>query len=392
MTLTGGLPRVAGLFLPTVKLRPAIVSLPVLLGLPVLAGPIQFAQPMLEPSPFLLWDLSTTVRPSFGYRQNPTLAQDAFREASTFVNVGAELLLFRLPTEGNHFHLFFSGDDRRYLDSSQIEKEQTFVTQAEFRHEFGTGWSTALTGLHVYNDQVVDLSTVDQGRGTTRAAGHTLSARPNVRWDATPQLWFEVESELVRQIFFEPLDDYWEFAPRALAGWKLPRDSSVTASYLHLWRPYDDSPQLSPTGETLPGTLNRIQSDRFELRWKQRWDAGKRWTTTLRGFFHVTQDNGLGFYDYQRPGVALTVQYQISRWTLRAGGRYSRYDYLAQSIAPDEVTTRLREEWGGDLRAQFDVTKNFRLFVDYEFQHSTGNVAVDNYQDHLVQGGFEWEF
>lgn len=86
-------------------------------SLAALAGPIQFAPPMAEPSPFLLWDLSTTLRPSVGYKTNPTLANTAFREGSSFINLGVELLLFRLPTGPDSFHFYFSADDRRYVDS-----------------------------------------------------------------------------------------------------------------------------------------------------------------------------------------------------------------------------------------------------------------------------------
>ena len=110
---------------------PPLVSASLLLTAPALrAGPISFAEPMLEPGPFLLWDTTFTLRAGGGHKDNPTYAP-TFREPAGFMSLGADLLLLRLPTEGNSFHLFFTGDDRRYFGAPNARKEQNFVTQAQ---------------------------------------------------------------------------------------------------------------------------------------------------------------------------------------------------------------------------------------------------------------------
>ena len=128
--------------------RPVWLSLlPWLAASLLRAGPVEFASPMLEPGPFLLWDTTFTVRGGGGHKDNPSYAPDfarSFREPGAFMALGAEVLLLRVPTDGNSFFLFFTGDDRRYFDAPDVRKEQTFVTQAQFKHE-GTGWTTSLT-------------------------------------------------------------------------------------------------------------------------------------------------------------------------------------------------------------------------------------------------------
>jgi hypothetical protein len=358
----------------------------------VLAGPIQFGPPMSEPSPFLLWDLSTTVRPSFGYKDNPTLAPDAFKSGSAFLGLGVELLLFRLPTGDDSFHLFWAGDDRRYLNSDLVDTEQLFVTQASYRRTLGENWSAGLSAQHVFVNQVIDLSSEDLGIGIGRAAGHTLTLRPSVRLDVGTHWYVEAETEGTRQLYDAPLDDYWEYVPKLLVGFRFAYDSSVTAAYTHTWRPFDDSQLLTPSRELLPGTDTRIQSDRFELRWRQNWNAAKSWSTTVRAFHVLTRDNGLGFFDYHRTGVSGTVQWAPGRWTLKATARASRYDYDEQLIAPDEDTTRVRKDLAVETRVEFALRKTLLLFASYELDHSQGNVSQDNFTANTFQGGLEWEF
>jgi hypothetical protein len=373
-------------------MRPVIRVAGLLAGSVVaLAGPIQFGTQMAEPSPFLLWDLSTTLRPSVGYKTNPTLVNTAFREGSPFINLGAEFLLFRLPTGADSFHFYFLADDRRYLDSSLVDKEQYFISQANWRRDLGQGWSVGTAVQHVFVNQVIDLSSEDLGLGISRAAGHGLTLRPSVRHDFGPW-WLEAEGDATRQLYDEPLDDYWEFVSKVTAGYRLAHGSTLSLSWAHTWRPFDDSPLLTPSRELLPGTNTRIQNDRLELRWRQNWDAAKVWSTTLRGFGVLTHDNGLGFYDYHRYGVAATAQWAPDRWKFAATARASRYEYEEQLIAPDEATTRVREDLSAEVRAEFALRKSLRLFAGYELDFSQGNVSPDNFTAHTGQAGVEWEF
>jgi hypothetical protein len=202
----------------------------------------------------------------------------------------------------------------------------------------------------------------------------------------------EAETEGTRQLYDAPLDDYWEYVPKLLVGYRFAYDSSVTAAYTHTWRPFDDSQLLTPSRELLPGTDTRIQNDRFELRWRQNWNAAKSWSTTVRAFHVLTRDNGLGFFDYHRTGVSGTVQWAPGRWTLKATARASRYDYDEQLIAPDEDTTRVREDLAVETRVEFALRKTLLLFASYELDHSQGNVSQDNFTANTFQGGLEWEF
>lgn len=360
--------------------------------LQIVAGPIQFGPGMGEPSPFLLWDLSTTLRPSFGYKDNPTLAQSSFKQGSAFANLGADLLLFRLPTGADSFHLFWSGDDRRYFGSDVVDTEQMFVTQATYKRTLDDRWTASLAAQHVFVNQVIDLSSEDLGLGIGQAEGHTLTLRPGVRFAISSAWWLELEADCTRQLYAEPLDDYWEYVPKLVLGYSLPHESTLTAGYTHTWRPFDDSPLLTPSREFLPGTNTRIQNDRLELRWRQNWDAAKTWTTTLRTFGVVTRDNGLGFFDYHRWGVAAAAQWVARPWTFKLSGRYSHFDYDEQLIAPDEAVTRVRRDAYAEARVEFALRKKLLLFASYELEHSEGNVSPDNFTAQTAQAGLEWEF
>lgn len=363
-----------------------------LVSVSAIGGEVPFSSWMGNPDALLLWDFSGTLRPTFGYSSNPTLAPDQFKQGAYFSHFGADALLFRIPTGDNSFNLVWSGDDTRYFGSSPVNTDQLFVTQANYAYKHNESWSLTLRGQHVFINQVIDLSSEDLGIGIGRAKGHTLMAQPGIKYQLDSHWWVEAQEYTSRQLYQSPLDDFWEYATQAIVGYRLANASSITASYTHTWRIFDDSPLLTPSRELLPGTNTRTQNDGVELRWRQNWDQAKVWSTTLRSFIVKSHDNGLGYYDYHRWGTSASLRWNNDPWKVELIGRYVPYFYDDQLIAPDEAVTRQREEWSWELQIQYAIRKHLSLTASYEYQYSSGNYGPDNFSAQTVQAGVEWSF
>src|SRR5262245_23607132 len=79
----------------------------------------------LEDLSFLLptWDRVFTIHAGGGYKDNVTLAHTE-PQSSTFFNSGLEAIVTRLPKDGTQVSFLLSADDRRYLESISVDKEQ----------------------------------------------------------------------------------------------------------------------------------------------------------------------------------------------------------------------------------------------------------------------------
>ncbi len=135
---------------------------------------------MLEPSPFLLWETSLTLRTGGGHSSNPSLANfPQARQPSAFLEYGGDLMFFRLPTETDSAYLLFSGDNREYLDADNIPGEQNFLALAQYLHESPSWWKSGATVSYIYVNQFLDLSEIDSGIGTAQIQGNTINFRPS---------------------------------------------------------------------------------------------------------------------------------------------------------------------------------------------------------------------
>ena len=356
----------------------------------VVAGPISFAEPMLEPSPMLLWDSTVTLRSSMGYRDNPSLAH-SFREPSPFETLGVEWLVIRPPTDGNLFYIFFSGEDRRYLHAPDVPMEETFITSAQFTHTGNSGWVTGLGLQHFYADQVFDLSSDNNGFGTARARGHSLILRPSLRreWGGW-SLEFEPGASL--QYYGEPLDNYREFAPKLKLTRAYGYKSSFELALGESYRLYDTTRLLTADGTALVGTNEQLTTRFAEALWRQMWGSAHHWRTTLKAQFARSEDNGSGYFDHDKLAASAQLRYTAGRWLAEAIGRVSRYDYPVQTADTTTSGHRRRDEFGAELRLEFRWTRHLKSVAAAEWQRSAANTSYDDFSVKTVQTGLELEF
>jgi hypothetical protein len=358
-----------------------------------MAAPIQFYPPITEPEPRLEWTTSLNLREGFGYHDNIVLG--ALNQVGTaFFNTSVELFIHRLPLEGTEFSLLFSGDDQRLLDAflfgeEVVDKQQTFVTQLQLKNYFAKKWSGSLIFQHVYLSQVMDVSDTEVNFGRVLAQGHTFTLRPSVHYEFAKNWWADVEFESTRQFWEAPLDDYWQIGPHVALGHDYGNRSSLSIGGRTLWRPFDDSRELTAGGASIPGTTLEFLRSTAEATWKHRWDTARHWSTSARVFYFLNQDNGSGYYDYDGPGAQAWVQYESKDWLAKVSARYTRAEYDVQRLASGDL--RWRDEIDVEARLEYLLQPKLRLYLNFEHIRSRGNLRFDEYDANIGSVGVDWE-
>jgi hypothetical protein len=345
----------------------------------------------------LYWDALDTVRGGFGYDDNVLLS--AFEpQGRGFFFAGADLFLYRLPTGPGEFHLYFTGEDRRYFHKAEVgtnsdagKREQNFLTQANYTLNLWEWLAASITALHNYSDQVLDASDID-ARGTIPARGNLFYAAPGLRYEGPANFRAEIAAGASRQLYQAPLSSYWDYGPKLTLGWDYRTNSTVEVATSYLDRVYDDRRQATTEGLPIDGTKLRTAEVRTELAWKHAWDDRARLISTARIFWVHRTDNGSGYYDYNKWGVGGYLRWSGERWTLRIAGRWTAYHYPIQVVSPLDPVARQREEWYTEVSVDYRISKHLQLTALYSYENSWSNVQSDKYQANTVQGGLEWDF
>jgi hypothetical protein len=345
----------------------------------------------MEDVKLTLWDRTTNLRGAFGYKDNVLLSKSN-PQGSAFWQTGLDFSLLRLdPESGMTVSLFFSGDDRRYFNADSINKEEIFLAQAKVSWEIGQNWEVGLPISYSYMDEVFDASATEQIFETLPVKAHRLGVAPYVTrelpWSSVLELRFNFD----RQLFNEPLDDYWEYGPQLL--WRKPygNRSEFNISYSFRERPYDTREFTTLDFQDIPGTSLTYRQHEVETSLNHSWDADRHWRTRTRLSYTRNEENGTGYYDYNRYRFAQRAGYYGKTWQAVVEGKVLHYDYIRQPVFE---TGGLRTLWEYVLgvRMEKNLLQKLKIFLETEHEWVDSNNEIEEYQVNTVMSGVDWEF
>jgi hypothetical protein len=337
------------------------------------------------------WVNDFSLRTGAGYRDNVGLSAKSPQD-SPFVATGLEMILLRLPENGTEFSFFANVEDLRFVSSSLVNKEQTAVAQALVKTDCGSGWLASLSTEYLYQNQVVDVSLTEPGLTTIPVEGHGLTVREGLRRDFEGIFSVSLELPAKRQLFREPLDDYWEYGPRVTVGKSYGHKSELGASYEISERDYDHDQLRTPLGSPVSGSRRKAIQQEARLTWRHLWDAAGRWRTTTRVTARQSEDNGSGYFDYTRLQVSEQILFHTGNWDISAEARAARYDYSVQTVSTVDLTKRQAEEFSVNFRCERRITGFLKVFSEFEHERVSSNLDYERYTVNTVKGGFTWVF
>lgn len=330
------------------------------------------------------------ARAQAGYRDNLLLSSSS-PESDAFIGGGLEAMAWRRWGEVTRFEAFGTAEHRQYLSSAEVENEQTALALVQLEHEWTTDWSSGEGFEYAYQNQVVDVSATEALPAPQQIEGHTLTGRLAASRRAGPGR-LELQLPVTRQLYAESLDDFWELSPGLSYTYPVGQRTELTLGYEFAYDTYDSDPLLTVTGEPIPGTRREMLRHDWALTSRYSWGRERAWRLTLRLGGRWNEDTGSGYYEYWRGLGGLSLRYRPRNWEFEAGLRCQHYRYDQQLANPPDDERRRWTRILTDLRGQRRIWRALAGFVDYAFEQTLANRAVEEYNVHTIRGGIEWEF
>lgn len=339
-----------------------------------------------------IWDQIYTLRLGAGYNDN-LLLSDLNEEHSLMVLSGFDVTIFRLPIDGNHLNIFANFDSRLYPNGEAVKGEATALALVQGKHDFNEKWQGGLEGQYFYQNQVVDASVTEANVSTLPVIGNQFEASTDWRYRFSKNQWFDADVAGLRQIFADDvLDDYWQYGTGLTYGFNYGQRSELLFGYEVERRLYDTRFQYNSVGIPIPGTDLKYLYQNLELGLKHYFDADRHWRLYTRMGYGRNEDNGSGYFDFDRYNFSLQIRFRNDLWDVRVQGRVTYLNYDLQQSDENLGDNRVRGAVAGGIRCERQIIEAVRLFVEYEHEQTDSNLSYDNYGVNLVSAGIDWEF
>ncbi len=340
-----------------------------------------------EPS---LWSHFVDLRSEAGYRDNPTYASSN-PSGSTFGTLKFEYTLVRLPVDQWQIMALTTVDATRFFDSVLTDHEVFTFSLLQIQKETVPGRTWEAGFQHVYQDQVVDASTTIVNQGSVAIHGHTLQGYASWKEQWASGWWLRLKPAWEWQTVAAPLDDSYEPGFSFSVGQELNPRTSYSVAYDFQERVFD---QMTPTdvlGVAVPGDALRFRQHQIEGTYRRELDQMKQWRVTARLSWLRNQDNGQGYYDYDRGRMALDLRWRKKPWEIKLSSRASYYDYNVQAIAGAGSEMREKALLAGTLQLRREFKSGWYLVLRGEHEQSLSNLTTDRYVANLLCVGVGWE-
>ncbi len=363
---------------------PARAACGLLLGLKVLAADGD------TNTTVAVWDAEAILHTGAGYKDN-LLYDRQGRESSAFVRTGFEASATRISSQGSSLILMVEGEDLRFLDGQSVDKEQLFFAMLQHRLQTAR-WTAGCEGTYVYSDQVFDSTVTETNLSSARALGHRMTMAPALARSLTQEHRLELRAIGSRQFLEAPLDDYWEGGTRLGYDWACTAQSNLELSYEYLARPYDHRLRTDADGYAAGESGLVYFQHKAQLGWRRYWDDQKRWRTTSKAAYERNEDNGSGFFNYDRYQFVQGLRWNPDRWEATLQLRFNYYAFDRQFAAAGAAERRQKTTLAVHARLEHSWAKWLGSYLDYEYETSLSNLELDEYSANMLSGGLFVKF
>jgi hypothetical protein len=362
-----------------------------LLGLSLLAETavpvLMAAEPVTNSTALALWDVTTRVSAGGGYRGN-VLLSSVNPEGSSFIEVTGEFSAIRLSETGSVLTLFVLAELQRYLESEQVENQGIIYAVVQVDQPAGVNNTIGGEFQYLYQNQILDVSETEVVQRRAWVVGHGLSLKPYWEHDLSEVWALKLEGSATRQIFEQDLDDYWEGYARLDLTRAYGNRSSVSLAYELRHRFYDTREQYDPSGSPISGTDLIYRYHELGAEWRHNWDTNRQWRTTFRAGVLRSEDNGSGYFNYDRAQLSALARWQRGKWYAKLQGRAGWYWYPNQFVSDEK---RVRAFYGLEFRAERHIDEHWLVYAAASREWNLSNQPLEEYNDWIASGGIAVE-
>jgi hypothetical protein len=343
------------------------------------------------------WDFGFGLRVAAGYKDNVLLTdRTAAAESSVLLRAELEVFGWRLPQGDSlvDWTLLLTGIETTYpgVDGDGRE-ERVWLAQAEVRYGFGDAFHLRSAVQGYWQDQVLDLSSLEAEGLRQRLQVGGVAAQAGGRWEFRPPWWTEAEVRAKRDTFRAVREDHDEWGGGARLGRHFAdRRQALSLGATARRRDYAERNQVTVGGRPLPGTRLTFDQSEVEARLVSEWGRQRHWTSTLRSGLLRNRDNGTGFYDFDTTRHGAKLVWSSAPWRLEVDVQHRRYTYLVQLAGTGfDPPPRRRQDTFGLLRLERRWNRSLGFFAEFGHDRSRSNDLAGDYDATTLFGGFSWE-
>lgn len=339
-----------------------------------------------EPSPRLhtpLWRTAFDVRLGFGHAENVYYSPFT-KEDSAFSASEGELFVFRQGRSHHYLSLYAFDSHRHHFDLQRDADEHTTIAQAGWEYRDAPVGTCSLRGTYYYFDQFFDASRSDVETDAVRLKQHDAGANSSIRYPLRPNLTAEVGSGYRYVALEHSDDDYGQWEGSASLEGRTLAGLSLELSYRYRLDDYEERVKRTAEGVALAGETVDIDNHELRLQGSWFWDTAHDWKTRLRVTTRVRDDDGGGYYDYNRWQGGVDTSARHGKWRADFSADFTDTNYDKQpSDALDTLSAPLhRQRWDLRLRLEREVGKQWTVFSEISWEDSDANDPLDVY-DHF---------
>jgi hypothetical protein len=355
------------------------------------------------------WDVSTTLRGSFGWRKNVTLSA-VNPVDQPFWRLEAESFVLRETTHDWRFMSFLTADVLRYFRAPTLVTEQAAAPADDPRNRHGDGtvsversipgeqqWAgavearwqprpgfrTAVKTLGFLQDVFIDPSETEgspEPATHVRLAGGYVLLAPHL---ALPG-WFAIEPSFqLKRVDYRSgyPGDYNASRPGVQLAWSRTERLVVSAAWYEHRRHYSNLLASRVRGRPIPGRLLGLGQRELELKVATTFHRGGTWTLSASANRLENRDRAEGFLDYDRRRLEVEVAWDRGPWHGTADIAASRQDYLRQTVGfGNQLSPRIADDYDTTARLERDLPGQWTVFAENRWERNRSNIRDAQYR------------
>lgn len=335
-----------------------------------------------------VWDVETQLLTGLGYRDN-VLRSGVIHENSSYVYSSLDFSVMRLSESDTFFMLYGLGEDHRYLESDSVNYEQFFSLTARGSVPVVQDHKLGIDANYFYIHQVFDVSDTQINPQQILVEGHSGRLMPFWQYSFSERIQWELNGTAFRQIYEVDLDNYWEFEGQAKFTVTYGNRSSVGCFYRLAQRDYDTLEQRDLAGSILAGTHLSYQQHEVDAVWKHYMDKQRRWRNRLKFSGLESEDNGSGYFNYNRYRVGEQIRWKADKLTIELNFMFGHYEYINRVVAGN-VRERSYMQLSGLVT--YMLSTHWLLHGNAEYVDEMNSVASDEFQTWALTVGAGYSF
>lgn len=324
-----------------------------------------------------LWETSTTLRTSIGWRENVTVS--AVRSLNRAF-ARAEADLFALRPIGNHAEVisFLEADVLRYFSPPPgVPGDQQWAAHLEGRWEPTHWFRVSLKGIGFIQDTFIDPSQTEgslQAPLWVRVRGGFSTLTP--RFTLPGGFAVEPSFQAKRITYRGYAGDYNETRPGVRLLWKHTDRLELSVAWYDHRRHYSKLLQSSVGGRPLQNRRLALHQRETVATATTNFSGHGRWTVTATAARLENRDRAYGYLDYNENRGELDVRWEQAQWRVSLTGEARRQTYRVQTVGVGTAPTpRITDDTYATLRVARDLNAKWTVFAEDQWERNRSNVA-----------------